>query len=85
MTVLITLSCNTVKQEKLPIEVVTVKEMNTFDTLLVAKHGNNTYLFSTKEVYLGCYDDEYSDETIISLMVGVLIGVLIIGIMVIKD
>lgn len=55
-------SCDlpTIKNKDLPIEVVTIKEQNKFDTILTIKTEKYTYLFDKKE-YKGSYKNKSDD------------------------
>jgi hypothetical protein len=50
----------TVKKRDLPIEVVKLKEQQSFDTILVIKTEKNTYLFE-KNDYVGAYSNINED------------------------
>jgi hypothetical protein len=68
-------SCDTptVTKKDLPIEVVKLKETQSFDTLLVIRTEQNTYLFEKNE-YVGAYSNiNEAAEVVIPLAIMVFI------------
>jgi hypothetical protein len=72
----------TVEKIDLPIEIVTLKEFNKYDTLLVINSENKTYLFDNKANYIGAYDKKINPfgvflfGVVITLMIVAFIGVI---------
>lgn len=67
------------KKAKLPIEIVNLKEINKFDTVLVINSEDKTYLFkSNKEEYIGAFDNINTDGNVVLFLFIVLVLMMII-------
>jgi len=51
-----------VQKVDLPIDVVTKRDSAKFDTLLVIKGEEKTFQFTTKNEYVGAYDNKIADK-----------------------
>lgn len=69
----------TVNKTDLPIEVVKLKEQQSFDTLLVIKTEKQTYLFEKNE-YIGSYYNNNQFGSIVIFIIILLLFFIIIGI-----
>lgn len=68
---------NTITKENLPIEIVSLKETQKFDTILQIESTNKVYVFSKEREYKGVYKKTYEDGFPLGLFAGIA-GVLFI-------
>lgn len=70
------------KNTELPIEIVSLKELNKYDTLLVIQSNDKIFMFDDKEEYQGAIDklDYEKNSMLVFFMLGLMlaIGIIII-------
>jgi len=72
------------KKDELPIEVVQLREVNQFDTILVIQTDKEVHQFDTKRTYTGSYNTK-SDELGAGVILGIILCLVIFGLFCLID